>query len=67
MAKNAQDDGPNPPMIIGAPIPPPSREECMAWHAANGTLASFLMDIGEYRDYSSRRPAARDGDRGRER
>jgi hypothetical protein len=42
------DEGPNPPLKIGAPQAPSSLEELKAFHAENGTLASFLIDIGFY-------------------
>jgi hypothetical protein len=42
------DEGPNPPLRVGAPQPSSTLEELMAFHATNGTLASFLVDIGWY-------------------
>lgn len=63
MTKDPKDDGPNPPFRIGMPIPPPSLEELMAWHARNGTLMGFLIDIG----YFYYHPAPGDRDAGRER
>lgn len=56
-------DSPNPPLLVGARVKPPSLSECMAWHAYHGTLAAFLIDIGYYYDH----PAPSDRDRGRER
>lgn len=35
MDEKAQDS-PNPPLVIGTPVPPMSLDELMAWHANNG-------------------------------
>jgi hypothetical protein len=39
---------PNPPLVIGKPVPPTSRAELIALHKRNGTLKEFLerMDYG---------------------
>jgi hypothetical protein len=55
--------GPNPPFRVGAPQPPPSLGEMMAFHAYMGTLPSFLIAIGYY--YMN--PSPSDRHRGRER
>jgi hypothetical protein len=61
--KRDDHDSPNPPLVVGAPVPQPSLGECMAAHAYQGTLAAFLIDIGYYYDHA----APGDRDRGRER
>jgi hypothetical protein len=48
MAENSRDDGPNPPLVIGAPVRPTSLGELIAWHAYQGTLGALLIDIGHY-------------------
>jgi hypothetical protein len=63
MADETRDDGPNPPFVIGAPVPPPSHEECMAWNARQGTLVSYLLSIGAKRDYAFEREGRCDGGR----
>jgi hypothetical protein len=61
--RSNDDDSPNPPMRIGTPIPPSSLGLLMAWHAHNGTLTGFLIEIGYFYDH----PAPGDRDGGRER
>ena len=63
MADKSREENVNPPMVIGAPVPPPSLGECMAWRAQHGTLAALLIDTGYYYDH----PAPGDRDRGSER
>jgi hypothetical protein len=58
MADKSREVGDNPPLVIGAPVPPPSLGECMACHAYYGTLGAFLIDIGYYYYH----PAPRDRD-----
>jgi hypothetical protein len=45
-----EDDSPNPPHVIGKPVPPMSLAELMAYHKANGTLTEFLKRIDYDRD-----------------
>jgi hypothetical protein len=44
------DDTPNPPQVIGKPVPPMSLGELMTWHKNNGTLKEFLARTGYDRD-----------------
>ena len=45
-----EDDSPNPPLVIGKPVPPMSLGELMEWHKNNGTLTEFLARISYDRD-----------------
>jgi hypothetical protein len=45
MAERERDDTPNPPQVIGKPVPPMSLGELMTWHKNNGALAEFLARI----------------------
>jgi hypothetical protein len=45
-----KQDTPNPPLVIGTPVPPMSLSELKAWHAANGTLREFLASIDYERE-----------------
>lgn len=44
----SEDDGPNPPMLVGAPQPPPSLREVTAFRAEQGTLESLRWETGYY-------------------
>jgi hypothetical protein len=46
MAENSRDDGPNPPLVIGAPVRPTSLGELMAWHACQARWAPFSSISG---------------------
>ncbi len=47
--KREEHDSPNPPQVIGKPVPPMSLAELIAWHKNNGTLREFLADYGRDR------------------
>ena len=66
MADREHDDSPNPRMVVGTPQPRTSLGELVGWHAYQGTLTSFLRDIGYY--YYHKAPGDdQDKSRGRER
>jgi hypothetical protein len=54
-----QESDPNPPLVIGKPVPRTSLSELMAWAAMHDALPALLYDIGWY--YYN--PAPRDRDR----
>jgi hypothetical protein len=45
-----EDETPNPPQVIGKPVPPMTLGELMAWHKNNGTLREFLANTNYDRD-----------------
>jgi hypothetical protein len=47
---NREEETPNPPQVIGKPVPPMTLGELMAWHERNGTLKEFLARINYDRD-----------------
>jgi hypothetical protein len=46
MKEPEDEQSPNPPFMIGAPVPEMTRAELIAWHAATGTLKEYMTDLG---------------------
>jgi hypothetical protein len=50
LMEKREDDTPNPPQVIGKPVPPMTLGELMAWHKNDGKLEEFLARIDYSRD-----------------